>query len=475
MSARWGEITAGEIADIIGGRLLSGPGETVFTSLGTDSRNIVRGQVFWALKGENHDGHDFAAEAIRLGASGAVIQEDRSGAVHSSTGNSIIAVKDTLKGLGDLAAWWRHQYPARLAAITGSMGKTTTKEMASAIIAAGRKTLSNRGNFNNLIGLPLTLFLLDQEHRVVVLEMGMNRRGEIARLTEIADPDVGLITNVGRVHLEGLGNIVGVARAKVELLEKMSPDATAILNGDDGLLMKTAIPYGRKIMTFGLSPASDVQARNVRDLGREGFSFELCHNGHTLPVRLSIPGRHNVMNALAASAIALSFGESYERISDGLAGYEGVKGRFTVTSLPSGAVLVDDTYNSNPTSLRAAMEHLKNLVPEGGRILIGLGDMLELGAETDPAHLEAGAQVAKLGAYLFVVMGDHAGLMIQSAVLNGLPKNKTAIAGSHEEMVQIFQDEVKKGDLIFLKGSRRIGLDRVARALRDGEIEGGKR
>jgi UDP-N-acetylmuramoyl-tripeptide--D-alanyl-D-alanine ligase len=473
MSARWGEITAGEIAAVIGGRLLSGPPETVFTSLGTDSRQILRGQVFWALKGENHDGHDYVAEAIRLGASGAVIHKDRSGAFPSTMGSSVIAVSDTLKGLGDLAGWWRHQHPVRLAAITGSMGKTTTKEMAAAIVGTGRKTLSNHGNFNNLIGLPLSLFQLKEEHRAVVLEMGMNRRGEIARLTEIADPDVGLITNVARVHLEGLGDIMGVARAKVELLEMMSPNATAILNGDDGLLMKTASSQGRKAMTFGLSAGNDIQAGNVRDLGREGFSFELRHQGQTVPVRLSIPGRHNVMNALAASAIALSFGESYEHISEGLSGYKGVKGRFTVTILPSGVVLVDDTYNSNPTSLRAAMEHLKNLVPESGRIFIGLGDMLELGAETEPAHLEAGAQVAKLGAELFVAMGDQAEFMIQGAVLNGFPRNRTAKVGSHGEMVRIFRKEMKKGDLLFLKGSRRIGLDRVAKTLRNGEIRGG--
>ncbi|RJR48535.1 MAG: UDP-N-acetylmuramoyl-tripeptide--D-alanyl-D-alanine ligase [Desulfobacteraceae bacterium] len=473
MSARWGEITAGEIAAAIGGRILSGSPETLFTALGTDSRKIVQGQLFWALKGENHDGHNYVPEAIRLGAAGAVVREDRIDAVLSSNGNPIIAVPDTLKGLGDLASWWRHQYPVTLAAITGSMGKTTTKEMTSAIVGIGKKTLSNQGNFNNLIGLPLSIFLLDQEHRAVVLEMGMNRRGEIARLTEIADPDVGLITNVARVHLEGLGNIMGVARAKVELLEKMSSDATAILNGDDGLLMKTASPFGRKITTFGLSAGNDVHARNVRNLGRDGSAFDLCHQGHTLPVRLPVPGQHNVMNALAASAIALSFGVPYEHISAALSEYVGVKGRFAVTTLPSGVVLVDDTYNSNPTSLRTAMEHLKSLAPEGGRILIGLGDMLELGAETEPAHLEAGAQVAKLGATLFVAMGEQAELMIKGAVLNGFSRDRTARAGSHEEMVQIFRNELKKGDLLFLKGSRRIGLDRVARTLREGALQGG--
>jgi UDP-N-acetylmuramoyl-tripeptide--D-alanyl-D-alanine ligase len=473
MSAQWGAITAGEIASIIGGRLLSGSPETVFASLGTDSRQILRGQVFWALIGERHDGHRFAAEAIRLGASGAVIQEDREELVSSPSVGSIIAVSDTLKALGDLASWWRHQYPVQLAAITGSMGKTTTKEMAAAILSIGRNTMSNRGNFNNLIGLPLSLLQLNEEHRFVVLEMGMNRRGEIARLAEIADPDVGLITNIARVHLEGLGDIQGVARAKAELLEKMSPSATAVLNGDDGLLMRTASSYGRKTMTYGLGKENEVQGCSVRDQGREGVVFDLCHQGNKIHVQLAIPGRHHVMNALAASAVALSFRVSYEEIAEALSGYEGVRGRFTVADLPMGAVLVDDTYNSNPSSLRAALENLKSLMPRGGRMIVGLGDMLELGAETERAHLEAGAMVAGLGVALFVAMGDNAEQMIEGAVRNGLHRNRTAKAGSHAEMVRILQNELKEGDLIFLKGSRRIGLDHVARALRNGGIEGG--
>lgn len=472
VSARWGEITAGELASAAGGTLLGGSRETVFASLGTDSRLIQRGQVFWSLIGERHDGHAFAAEAIRSGAAGVVVQGDRREVASLPDGACVIAVADTLRALGDFASWWRHQHPVQVAVITGSMGKTTTKEMASAILSLGRDTLSNRGNFNNLIGLPLSLLQLREDHRAAVLEMGMNQRGEIARLTEIADPDVGLITNVGRVHLEGLGDIVGVARAKVELLEKMSSSATAVLNGDDGLLMKTAAPYGRKTTTYGLGPGNDLQGRRIRDLGSEGLVFDLSHQGREVPVRLAVPGRHHVMNALAASALALSFGESYEHIAEALSRYGGIKGRFSVAVLPGGAVLVDDTYNSNPTSLRAALENLKSLVPEGGRVMIGLGDMLELGAETEPAHLEAGALVGGMGVELFVALGDHAEQMVEGAVRSGLPRDKTAKAANHGEMVRIFEKELQEGDLLFLKGSRRVGLDRVAQALRkDGSKE----
>lgn len=466
MGARWGAITSGEIAAVTGGRLLRGPERAAFASLSTDSRKVLPGQIFWALKGEKMDGHDFAAEAIRKGATGAVVQEDRMDAA-ASNGAAVIMVPDTLKALGDLAAWWRHQHPVRLAAITGSMGKTTTKSMAAAILGLSRQTLSNHGNFNNLIGLPLSLLQLSEEHQSAVLEMGMNHRGEIARLTEIADPDVGLITNVAGVHLEGLGSIEGVARAKAELVEKMSTRSTAILNGDDALLMEAASPFGRKTMTFGLGSRNDLRACNIRDLGREGSSFELCHRRDRIPVRLALPGAHNVMNALAASAIALSLEASYESIAEALSSFEGIQGRFTVTSLPAGAVLVDDTYNSNPSSLAAALGHLKKILPQGGRMLVGLGDMLELGADAEAAHVEAGARVATLGVHLFVAMGMHAEQMIRGAIQNGLPREKTAIAASHEEMIRIFQTMLKNGDLVFLKGSRRVGLDRVSRGLRN--------
>jgi UDP-N-acetylmuramoyl-tripeptide--D-alanyl-D-alanine ligase len=258
MSARWGEITAGEIASVTGGRILCGLEATRFAALSTDSRQIREGDLFWALKGDRYDGHAFVEEAIRRGAAGALIAEERKDAAPLAGRAPVIAVPDTLHALGSLASWWRHQHAAVLAAITGSMGKTTTKAMASSILGIRRKTLSNEGNFNNLVGLPLSLFRLDETHRAVVLEMGMNRPGEISRLTEIADPDVGLITNVGRVHLEGLGDIQGVARAKTELVEKISERGTVVLNGDDEALMKAASRFGRKATTFGLGPANDL-------------------------------------------------------------------------------------------------------------------------------------------------------------------------------------------------------------------------
>jgi UDP-N-acetylmuramoyl-tripeptide--D-alanyl-D-alanine ligase len=462
MTAQWGAVNAGEIASIVHGETIRGWAGSVFRGLSTDSRAIKEGDLFWALKGERFDGHDFVKDAVKKGAKGVVVERGRVYPAPADKDLVAIAVSDTLRALGDFASWWRHQHHARVVGITGSTGKTTTKEMAASIFALSGMTLKNKGNLNNLIGLPLSLFLLEAAHRTAVLEMGMNRTGEIARLTEIADPDVGLITNVAKAHVEGLGSVQGVAKAKVELLEKMSSESQPILNGDDELLMRTAAPLQRKVMTFGLGPKNDVQPEAVHNLGREGFSFEVRYAGGKVPVRLRIPGAQNIYNALAASAIAFASSESPDRIAQGLNSFEGIRGRFMLSSLPGGCTLVDDTYNANPHSLKAALDSLKALVDEGGRILVGLGDMLELGNESVAAHAEAGERVAGIGAYFFVALGEHARLMIDGAINKGFPRERASIARDHQDMAEKIREMMRSGDLILLKGSRRMGLEKVA-------------
>ncbi len=461
MTARWGAVNAQEIVSIVQGETISGCLGTVFSGLSTDSRAIKEGELFWALKGEKLDGHDFVNDAVNKGAKGIVIERGRPSSIPAGKDLVAIAVPDTLRALGDFASWWRHQHQVRVVGITGSTGKTTTKEMAASIFGLSGMTLKNKGNFNNLIGLPLSLFLLEATHRTAILEMGMNRAGEIARLTEIADPDVGLITNVAKVHVEGLGSVEGVAKAKVELLEKMSAEGQPILNGDDELLMSTAAPFQKKVMTFGLGPKNDVQPEDVKNLGREGFSFDIRYAGEAVPVRLRIPGAQNIYNALAASAIAFASRESPDRIAQGLNSFEGIDGRFMLSPLPGGCTLVDDTYNANPHALKAALDSLKALVDEGGRILVGLGDMLELGNETVAAHVEAGERVAEIGAYGFVALGEHARLMIEGAINKGFPRDRASIARDHQDMAEKIRGMMRKGDLIFLKGSRRVGLEKV--------------
>ena len=465
MVPKWGEITAREIIPAIQGEMISGHPDSIFTGLATDSREVTPGQLFWALKGENHDGHDFTGNALDKGVSGIVIQKGYRPENSPGRFPVVIVVKDTLKALGDLAGWWRRQHSIPLAAITGSAGKTTTKEMAASILGLGNGVLKNKGNLNNLIGLPLTLLQLKEGHRRAVLEMGMNRPGEIGRLTEIADPDVGVITNVGRAHLEGLGSIEGVAKAKVEMLEKMSSTGHMILNGDDELLMKAAAPFRKRVVTFGLGSANDIRAARIQSLGRAGISFELNYHEHSTSVKLPVPGIQNVFNSLAASAIAICLGESPDCIVRGLSRFEPVKGRFNIITLPGGAILVDDTYNANPSSLRAAVESLKALAMDRGKLIVGLGDMLELGDETVPAHLEAGGMVTELGASYFVAMGEHARRMIEGAVSKGFPQEKALVAATYWEMAERIKEVMEKGDLIFLKGSRKMCLEKVVEAL----------
>ncbi|MCP4668391.1 MAG: UDP-N-acetylmuramoyl-tripeptide--D-alanyl-D-alanine ligase [Deltaproteobacteria bacterium] len=470
MGAVWGDIKAGDILFPIAGTWCSGDREIPLAGLTTDSRTVRRGELFWALKGERFDGHDFVSHAIRNGAAGVVVQRGR---WHPESGNKagspvpvVIEVDDTLKALGDLAGWWRRSHEVRVAAITGSTGKTTTKEITARILELGKSTLKNQGNFNNLIGLPLTLLKLKAHHRNGVLEMGMNRRGEIGRLTEIADPHVGVITNVGMAHLEGVGDLEGVARAKTELVEKISPKSKVILNGDDLLLMQSAAPYKKEVITFGLGEKNDVRVTDIRDAGRKGTFFNIRYQGRSWAVTLPIPGLHNVLNAAAAAAIGLCLNEPPEHIVEGLGLFEGVKGRFVTSLLTRGVMLVDDTYNANPSSLQASLASLGSLTDVGGRIMVGLGDMMELGDAATAAHIRAGGMVAELRPDRFFSMGEHAGEMVKGAIEAGLSPSRVHIVETHRQMAKGIEKGIKEGDLIFLKGSRKMGLEKVVQLLK---------
>jgi UDP-N-acetylmuramoyl-tripeptide--D-alanyl-D-alanine ligase len=473
MPAVWGRIRAEEILLVIRGTQVSGNGQTILSGISTDSRTLKPGEFFCALQGDNYDGHDFLLGAMEQGAAGVLVQKSfhGTGALVESAGKRglepiVIAVEDTLKALGDLASWWRHQHPVRVVAITGSAGKSTTKEMAAAVLEQNHNILKNPGNFNNLIGLPLTLLGLEAGQDIAVLEMGMNRPGEIARLTEIADPDVGVITNVGAAHIEGVGDLNGVARAKTELVERMRSGGQVILNGEDDLLMKTASLYRKDFLTFGFGRDHDVRATSVQSMGPEGLSFQLNYQNESLPVRLRVPMLRNVMNALAAAAVGFSLGQSAGQIAQGLYRFAGIKGRFTVLNLPGGITLVDDTYNANPSSLKAALESARLLAGRDGRMIVGLGEMLELGKEASKAHLDAGRQVAEAGAYALVAMGGRAGEMIRGAVAAGILAPQAREVSTHGEMTEEIRGRIRPGDVILLKGSRRMHLERVVDGLK---------
>lgn len=453
------------------GEIVSGDRETLLFGVGTDSRTLKPGELFWALEGETYDGHDFALKALDQGAAGVLVKQDAPVVRELLRGGSglgrrpVVAVEDTLKALGDLANWWRRERRVEVAAVTGSAGKTTTKEMAASILERSGPILKNPGNFNNLIGLPLTLLQLTLE-RKAILEMGMNRRGEIARLTEIADPDVGAITNVGAAHIEGLGDLRGVAAAKTELVGKMRPEAKVILNGEDPLLLETALAIRKDAITYGYGPERDVRATRIASLGPRGIAFDLEYRGESWPVRIKVPMLKNVLNALAAAAVGFCLGASPEQVVEGLEAFSGVKGRFTVSVLPGEITLIDDTYNANPSSLGAALESVRPLAGKAGRIIVGLGEMMELGSESTRAHLEAGRRAAETGVHSLVALGDHAREMAEGAVSGGMPPARAHAVSSHEEMTAKLKEELRTGDVVLLKGSRRMRLERVVEGLK---------
>lgn len=474
MPASWGSVTAEEIAKALGSERLRGPADTVMLGAGTDTRTLRPGELFFAIRGERFDGHDFIPAALELGAGGVVCERGRAGGLSAAGDQAVIEVQDTLRALGDMASWWRHNYRASIAAITGSAGKTTTKEMVAEILELQGATLKSRGNFNNLIGLPLTLFALSEEHRHAVLEMGMNRPGEIARLTEIADPQVGLITNVAAVHLEGLGDIRAVARAKAELLDRMSPAGVAVLNGDDELLMAESKRFKGELTTFGFGRGNDFRAEGVREMGREGTRFTLVFGGGRVDVRVSVPGLQNVWNALAAAALSVRSGAAPENVARGIEAYRGMGGRFALMDLPGGGILVDDTYNSNPSSLKAALQSIGGLQPVKGRIIVCLGDMLELGREAVSAHLEAGRMAAEQRADHILVMGRYADHIIRGALENGFPADRTRRMLNHEEMADGILDLLQEGDLVLLKASRGMRFERVLELVLETTRNGGR-
>lgn len=456
-------ISAYEIKEAIAGNICKGKANTLFCGISTDSRRISKGQLFWALKGERFDGHDFVIDAINSGALGIVVEDSYLERILERLNSKdivVISVRDTLKGLGDLAKWWRSRYDVKVIAVTGSTGKTSTKEMIYSILSINKKVLKNPGNYNNLIGLPLTLLNLDSSYDIAVLEMGMNMPGEIGRLTEIANPDIGIITNIGPVHLEGVGDIHGVARAKAELVERISPKGTVFINGDNSLLLNVISSFRRKIIRFGQEPHNHVVLENISLYGLLGSSFRISWEGEKIDIRLNLPGISNIMNATVAAAVCLYLGESKENIKNALASYRGIKGRFEIIHLMDGIILIDDTYNSNPLSLRASLDSLKRIKGER-EVIIGLGDMLELGTYSEHAHREAGKMVANLKPKFFVAIGSFAKDMIDGAIEAGMDRSRLFISSDHEEMAYELEKRVHKDIMIFLKASRRIALEKV--------------
>lgn len=461
--------SAWDVATLVlatGGRLLGAAQASTLGVVCTDTRAIRSGDIFVALVGEHFDGHDFLVGAVQSGAGALLVSR----APQPLPAVPVVLVADTLRALGDLAAFRRAALRnLRVVAITGSTGKTTVKEMTAAILGRQFKILKTEGNFNNLVGLPLSLLPVAADHEVAVLELGMNRPGEIARLTEIADPDVACIVNVQEAHLEGLGDIEGVARAKGELFAELHDWATMVVNNDDARVMALAAPYPHKKVSFGVDPQAAVRATHIRSMGEEGIAFTLHVLGEKRRISLRCPGVHNVGNSLAAAAIAHAVGLEIDQIVAGLEGYIPFASRLQVRTATGGLKVINDTYNANPGSMRAALTTLVDLAGEHKKVAV-LGDMLELGEQSAQAHWALGEEAVRLGCDVLLAVGEFARKTVEGARSGGMEVQQAKAFASKTELVahlrklEVLGDLVA-GDWILVKGSRGMRMESIVEDL----------
>jgi UDP-N-acetylmuramoyl-tripeptide--D-alanyl-D-alanine ligase len=455
------------IAGAVGGRLIlgarppTGEGELPVEGYSIDSRTLRRGDLFFALVGPHHDGHDFVPDALARGAAAAVVS--CGGTDVWSGAPALVRVDDTTRALQALGAHVRRARPLRVIGITGSAGKTTAKEMAASVVGARFRTHRSEGNLNNTYGLPLALLRMPDDSEAAVLEMGMSFPGEIARLTEIADPDVGVLLNVLRVHLENFGTLSRVAAAKGEMFRGMRRDAVAIYNADDREAARLGRDFTGRAIPYGLtSRGAEVRAEKVRLEGLGGARFVLRLGAARHPVHLALPGRHNVYNALAAAAAGHALGIDAASIACGLEAVRPAPMRGTLHSLPGGIAVLDDSYNSNPAAIEGAIAILRDASTRGRRILVS-GDMLELGPYESRAHTRLGRQVAAAGIDLFVAVGPRSRRSAAAARAAGAGEVHHC-TDAHDAAAWLPQ-RVRPGDLVLVKGSRGMRMERVVRAL----------
>lgn len=377
---------------------------------------------------------------------------------------AVIEVNDTLNALGQIARYWRQKHPIPLAAITGSNGKTTTKEMLAGIMKHSFRVLKSEGNFNNLVGVPLTLLRLSAEHQIAVVEFGANQPGEIARLSEIADPQVGVITNVSDSHLEFFKTREGVARAKGELFRTLKSSSSAVFNADDHRVVELAKPYPGKKLSFGIESPAAVRAENILSRGMRGTEFKLCVPGDSTSLSLSIPGIANIYNALAAVAAALIFKVDLTTIKKALERLTPCPGRLEIISLSKGIYLLNDTYNANPKSMEESLNTLVNL-SKGGRAIAVLADMLELGEASESFHRQLGRTVAELKVDLLFVTGQWAGAVAGGAQEKGMDKKRVFVGKAHEGIARQLKGIIRAGDWILIKGSRKMRMEGILDSL----------
>jgi UDP-N-acetylmuramoyl-tripeptide--D-alanyl-D-alanine ligase len=433
-----------------------GDGDVTVSGVSIDTRTLSPGDLFFAVRGERLDGHAFVDGAFERGAAAAVVER---GTGPFAAEGPILLVEDTVTALQDLSAWYRHRFEPSLVAVTGSNGKTTTKDMIAGALSTRMSTHKTQGNLNNHIGVPLTLFGLARDHAAAVVEMGMNHEGEIARLAELADPGIGVITNVSPAHLETMRDLDAVARAKGELLDALPADGAAVLNADDARVMAQRSRTRAKVVTFGLSDRADVRAARVEE-HTGGTSLELAGG---VMIDVPLPGRHNVMNALAAIAVSQVLGVDAEDAARGIASFSPSAMRMAVTRI-GGRTILNDAYNANPGSLAAALETLMG-VAAGRPTAAVLGDMLELGSESRTAHREAGERAAALGIDYLFLFGTEVAALAEGAEANGIARERVRTYETKAALKEELEALLPTNAVVLVKGSRGMRMEEVVELL----------
>ena len=441
----------------------TGAAVDVFEGISTDSREVGAGSLFVALEGERFDGHAFVAAAAKSGARGAVVR--RGAPVEAPPEIALFEVECPLVALGQLARLHRRRFSLPLGTITGSNGKTTTKEMIGAILAAGGPCLKTAGNFNNEIGLPKTLFCLAPEHGAAIVEMGMNHPGEIARLVSYAEPTCAAITCIGAAHLEGLKSVNAVAEAKGEIFRGLPTGALAVVNADDPRVVAQALKSAHRQLRFGRAEDADVRLLSVATLERGALAVTIGFDGRKWPIELEFIGAHNAQNACCAFAMGIALGASAEQCVQGLTAARGWAHRLSLVDLPFGGTLIDDCYNANPASMAAGLQTLSSLgaIRKAAPLAAVLGDMLELGSAEVEAHRALGRQAASLGLDLLVTVGPRS-VETWREFVKAAPERR-AIAIPHPEELgeasTFLRATLGNSALLLVKGSRGMHLERI--------------
>lgn len=452
-------MTIEDVLKATGGTLLSGDINKSFTDVISDSRKVTAGVLFVPLVGEKFDGHEFIKAAFDLGAAAVITQKDTELLIDKT----IVKVDDTLKAFGDIAKYYKQKYNVPTVSVTGSVGKTTTKDMLASVLSQKYNTLKTMGNFNNNIGLPITIFGLEKEHEAAVLEMGMNHFGEIERLADIGRPDVAVITNIGQSHIENLGSREGIFKAKMEMTKQFTKDNTLIVNGDDDYLSKTKGMGEYKVVYYGITnPENDVYAKDIENNGLNGIKFTAVVDGKEYLIEVNVPGKHNVYNALAAICVGREFKVPMDKIVEGIRSFELTKMRLAVEEY-NGITIINDCYNASPDSIKAALGVLAD-TDEKRKVAI-LGDVLEMGDFAKDAHYNLGKVVKESGVDLLITAGENMKYLAQGAKDNGVENivsfDKTL------EVCNYVKDEIKSGDAVLIKASRGMHFEEIYNTIKN--------